>query len=189
MADFVFHEKPVILWWLAAPFLATAACYASNRLLGVDSPSASELRVVPEQATMRPWDQWLIVLLAPLLWWIGDRWELLRMVSVVVEKFLNGMATWQDFLWEVADFIVPEAPTLLMFAYLLVWLQIAWRRWRRYDDDERHGESMPPSRLVVVWLASLALLATAAPVWGWLCFVLWTWPGQFPGESWLLLDR
>lgn len=188
MADFIFHEKPVILWWLALPFLATAACYASNRLLGTGSPTASELRIVPEQSPMRPLDQWLIVLFAPLLWWINDQWDNIRDIVELVLTLLGGMPR-DEFLWGVATIFLSDIATLLMLAYLLVWIQIAWRRWRRYDDDALHVESMPLTRLVVVWLASLALLVTAAPIWGWLCFVLWTWPGQFPGESWLLLQK
>jgi hypothetical protein len=192
MADFILHEKPVILWWLAVPFLATAACYASNRLLGVRSPNAAELRDVKERTPMRPWDQWLIVLFVPLVWWISDQWDSIRDVVELILKSLGGMARDEFlamlFLSDVTLFL-SDITTMLMLAYLLVWLQIAWRRWKGYDDHAGQWEQISPSRLVVVWQASLALLATAAPVWGWLIFVLWTWPGQFPGEAWLLLQK
>ena len=186
VADFVLGTKPPILWWLAAPFLMVAAAFVASRLMRHSTATSTQDDEARNNANARPLDQWLVILLLPLVWWVADRWGALRGLSETIWERIEGKSSWEDFFWSLGETVVFEAPTFLVLGYFLTWLQIAWQRCRRYDDVDGGLQTVAPSRLIAVWLASLAILAMAGPVWGWLCFVLWTWPGQFPGESWLL---
>lgn len=190
MIDFVFREKPELFWWLAIPLLLTAITFVTRRLLGGSRSANVESKTLHVPEGMRSWDQWLIVLLAPLLWWIGDSWAQFSEAAELIGTVLSGSAPQDDWFWlEALGSIVPEATTLLMFAYLILWVQLAWRRWRGLENGAALEVFMPASRLVTVWLSSLLLVATAAPVWCWLSLVLWTWPNQLPGEAWFLIHK
>lgn len=174
-------RQPAGYWSLAALFVAAGALWWTRTALlarGGLHPLLVHLR--PGQRFAY---EWLLVMALPVAWWLSRQY-------FVVQLIRHGSDSVWEKLESLVTLIAKTPEDFLALAVLAGFIQTAWRRWRGSDvagamEIVPISDTWPIRMTVTHWL----LLAAAAPTVMWLCFVLWTWPGHFPGESWLFLKK
>ncbi len=165
LGQYIWIDKPPLLWWLGAVFLATAGSWMTSKLLR--APRGSD-RVDTVQVTMSPaplLHQRLFVLLLPAAWWVCE----------LIDTIRYG-APLGSLLREMPEFLFGNVSSLLLLAYSLSWVQFAWHQWKGYDASQLELARISPWRAAAVWLGSAAVIAAGGPVAAWINFALWTWP-------------
>ena len=180
LGPFLLSDKPAILFWLGLAVAVVVACWATRQILCNSAETYGTLTLTLPARHKRPYDTWVAVSFIAVAWAV-----IARLPWILPIFWQNG---WR-FFWESLQYIATDTEVLFMLAAVCVWLQIARNYRRGYDDRTVKVTRATYAQLISIWLAALGVTVTAAPVFAWLSFVLWTWRNQFPGEAWLLFRR
>lgn len=162
LGRYIWIDKPPLLWWLALLFLATAACWLTAMLLRVpcDSEATNTFRVTLPSAPLL--HDWLLVLSLPAVWWACNLIETIQTLGSLMR--------------EMPGLLFGDVSTLLLLAYCLSWVHVAWRQWKGHDASRLELARVSPWHVAAVWLGCAAIIAVGGPVAAWISFALWTWP-------------
>lgn len=157
----VWTGKPPFLWGVALLFLATASWWMTGLLLRAPGESAAAIRLHLPSAPF--WHDRPLVLCLPVLW-LASNW-----IDTI-------QSNWPLAPHELAELFLGDITSLLLLAFGLSWVQLAWHYWKGYDASCLELSRVSPWRAVAVCLGCAMVIAAGGPVAAWINFVLWTWP-------------